>query len=113
MAGWTEDARRDGRAYATRILKELIDVRHGGDPVGARLLIDDAALLEAVGTIAQSLAMAESLLHRLAELTEETEEQVLDELLSEIGHREGEPAAVTAATTGRFARRARRTARSA
>jgi hypothetical protein len=85
VAGWTEQARREGRAYALRILKELVEVRNGDDPIGARLLIDDAATFQAVGTIAQSSAMAESLLHRLAELTDSTEEQVLEDLLSELG----------------------------
>jgi hypothetical protein len=114
VPAWTEEGRNEGREHAIRILTELIEVRRGGDPVGARLLVDGAACDHPDETIAQSLAIAESLLFRLAELTGESESQVLTDLLAELGEPDqptGEGAAVPLITAAK--RRLRRAGRSA
>jgi hypothetical protein len=112
MSGWTDQARDEGRLYATRILAELVELRDGGDPVGARLLIDEAAAHHATGTIAQALAMAESLIHRLANASGETEQQVLQDFLKETAGNRSRPElfATPAISKPRRLRRASRSA---
>jgi len=109
MAGWTESGGLEGRRYAARILAELIEVRSGGEPVGARLLIEDASSQEPLGTIAQATAMAESLLHRLAEAYGESEVDVLAHLLKETATA-GQQNVAPLAPPARASRRRSRTA---
>jgi hypothetical protein len=111
MAGWTDEARREGREYAARILAELVELRDGGDPIGARLMVDEAATHQPVGTIAHALAMAESLIHRMADLTGESEQHVLNEFLLETaGDRKDDALSAVGASKPRRLRRAKRSA---
>ncbi|MCU1463090.1 MAG: hypothetical protein JWO37_3165 [Acidimicrobiales bacterium] len=113
MPAWTELGRDEGRGHAIRILTELIEVRLGGDPVGARLLVDGAACDHPDETIAQALAIAESLLFRLAELTGKSESQVLTNLLADVAGADEPTTELAAVPLITAAKRRPRRARSA
>ena len=91
MEGWTATNKEIGRRNSEEILTALVALRASGDSVdlgeadasNCRSLIETAARVEPIGTVAALAALAESLLHRLAEQSDRPERETLQALLSE------------------------------
>jgi hypothetical protein len=65
-------------------LESLVEVRAGADPDGCRVLVESAAQVEPVTTLAHGMTIAESLLHRLAAATGRSETETWQAVLAEM-----------------------------
>jgi hypothetical protein len=61
-----------------------VEVRAGADPDGCRVLVESAAQVEPVTTLAHGMTIAESLLHRLAAATGRSETETWQAVLAEM-----------------------------